>query len=75
MHTYHVEFSEYEYHTVQTAVCTLGDLSARLVADRARFAGPAEDLHAEACRAIARVMRSVLSRGHVRIVHESEAAE
>lgn len=73
--TYTVELTEYEFQIVEAAAMTLQALTARVQADRERFTVPAEPLKEEACRTIARVMRSVLSRGNVRIIHESEAAE
>jgi hypothetical protein len=60
---------------MEAAATTLGALHSRVMMDRDRHSDPAEALHAEACRAIARVVRASLSRGNVRVIHESEAAE
>jgi len=72
---YSIQLTEYEFQVVEAASLTLQALTARVQADRERFAAPSEPLKEEACRTIARVMRSALSHGNVRVIHESEAAE
>lgn len=75
MNRWAIELTDEEFAALDAALCTIAALGRRIVADPERFAAPSEELYRASAKATVNVMRRAFSRGSVRSIVESEAAQ